>query len=159
MKLKNIKVRGIEIEVSVDSDGFFRADLTDKHYAERTLEALEKTLMKASKEASAVVSIQGKVLDRGEWRTVTGYGVHAGTGNVLYQIGVEKRQTQHSRYEVFQTETPVETLARYATVVDTVRKLDAEKRIIEKTYQFDLYDATVKAVRVEAMKLQEANHA
>jgi hypothetical protein len=103
MKFDTIEIRGIKIEIWVDSTGQFFADVDDERYAAPTLELLKKKLNDATRAKQKNVSIPFVYWYEGwddEGRIVRGVatGIHVGNGNLLVKLKGDDRSEQLSNY-------------------------------------------------------------
>lgn len=150
MQLTTEWIRGVEVQIYVTERGRFQAATVDGarlgsgDSLVNVLATVRTNLAKQNVRVS--IPFFTKAGERGE-----ATGVHASNGTILARIdGLATQLSGYAELRVLPADMPTEKLDRYTALRDQVSKANAEMKLIEQGFEFDLGGAVKSEVEAKA---------
>lgn len=155
MKLKTVKIKGVSVDISVDSKGEFSANPQGQYITDSTMEGLEKKIGKAISARNKIKIPFFMYEDyHGTIRSGVVVGIHGGNGNSIVKFDDEEssKQLRYSGYNVFIYPEFIEEFK--AVLEDKKVALEKYKKVLEKA-AFDVYSKAEEEMQKLANKDSE----
>ena len=150
--MSNIKpavIRGIDIVITVDSDGWFHAGWKDERYTAQTRDELTGQLTAAAKEEDLQVAVPFCVISgHGELKRGTAHGIHSRTGSALARV--EGKAFTYRPYEPVLADLPDEIFTELAQALERKRAAEQEIERITTAHHLPLVNRITEALQAAA---------